>query len=123
MKGNVISILIVDGDDPMRELLAGFLSREYHCVAAASAEEAIELLAKTRFNLAIIDQNLPGTSSLELCHIIKQTSLQTIVLIASATINRRFTIEASRRGAFDVIEKSVAFSQIDTAVKLALLLG
>jgi DNA-binding NtrC family response regulator len=60
------SILVVDDDRSARLLLEHLLSRAGHTVAfVQTAEEALVLLAKQRFDLLITDKNLPGIDGLE----------------------------------------------------------
>ena len=120
MKANHISILIVDDDEPAREVLESFLRDEYRCLTAASAEEAVGLLAEMRFNLVITDLEMPGASGLKLCQIIKQTIPETIVLIVSGMRDKRYQVEARQQGAFDYLTKPVDLSLLSRTIKCAL---
>ena len=61
-----VSLLIVDDDGPLRELLYELLSPLYFTVAAASGEEALTLLARQHFDVILADTVLPGMSGLDL---------------------------------------------------------
>ena len=60
--------LIIDDSRAMRSILAGILDEAgFETVAAADAEEALALLESDRkFELALVDWNLPAMSGLEL---------------------------------------------------------
>jgi len=59
-------ILLVDDEEVMRRLLTRAMGGlGYWCSAAATAEEAIELLELQRFDLALVDKNLPDLSGLD----------------------------------------------------------
>jgi len=51
--GREFSILIIDDEEPIRRLLAMYLSEVYVCATASSADEAAALLAGESFNLVI----------------------------------------------------------------------
>lgn len=56
-------ILVVDDDPGIKELVAELLeSRGYAVATAASAEEALETMARDPFDLVISDLHLPGFS-------------------------------------------------------------
>jgi putative two-component system response regulator len=55
------SILVVDDDPLNRQVVARRLSREgYFAVTAESGQEAIELLGRQRFDLLLMDLDMPG---------------------------------------------------------------
>jgi CheY-like chemotaxis protein len=60
-------ILIVDDDESMRTLIKEVLIVYGHdCELAEAGPEALEILRKKSFDLAIIDRNMPGMDGLEL---------------------------------------------------------
>jgi CheY-like chemotaxis protein len=60
-----INVLVIDDDEAMRNLLVDIIAkREHQVIAAASAEEALELLPVWTFHIAFIDHNLPGMEGL-----------------------------------------------------------
>lgn len=64
----MITILTVDDDTHIRELLKLYLQKEgYRVVEAADGEEAIEILEKEQVHLAIVDIMMPHMDGYELC--------------------------------------------------------
>jgi cyclic di-GMP phosphodiesterase len=118
-KNKEVSILIIDDEESIRRLLAMYLSEEYACLTAVSAEEAIELLASNSFNLVITDISMPGTSGIELSQYIHQAYPDTAVIIVSGMSDINYAIEAMRQGAFDYITKPFDLSQVLIAVDRA----
>ncbi len=60
-----IYVLVVDDDPDMRELIAQIMLEHGHlAVTAASAEEALACLPHYTFQIACVDQNLPGMEGL-----------------------------------------------------------
>lgn len=115
-----ISILIIDDEEPIRRLLAMYLSDEYTCLTAASADEATELLASGPFNLVVTDIAMPGRSGLELSQYIHQAYPDTAVIMISGMSDINYAIEAMRHGAFDYVTKPFDLSQVLMAVDRAL---
>src|SRR5579863_6339704 len=67
------TILIVDDDKSVREIVAKSLQEEgYVVLAADSAFKARGLLAKSLPDLAIFDRKLPDGDGLELCREMRQ---------------------------------------------------
>ena len=115
-----ISILIVDDEEPIRRLLAMYLSDEYRCVTAESADAATELLGERPFNLVITDITMPGTSGVELCQYIRKAFPETVVVMVSGMTDIHTAINAMRHGAFDYITKPFDLTQVLLAVDRAL---
>jgi response regulator RpfG family c-di-GMP phosphodiesterase len=112
-----VSILIIDDEEPIRRLLALYLSDEYTCVTAASADEATALMAESSFNLVLTDITMPGTSGIELCQYIHRAYPETVVIMVSGMTDINYAIEAMRHGAFDYIIKPFDLTHVLMAVE------
>jgi len=67
------SILVVEDEDDIRELLRYNLAREgYRVTAAASGEEALKAAKDSLPDLVLLDLMLPGVDGLEVCRALKQ---------------------------------------------------
>ncbi len=115
-----VSILIIDDEEPIRRLLALYLSDEYTCVTAASADEATTLLTGSSFNLVMTDITMPGTSGIELCQYIHQAYPDTVVIMVSGMTDINYAVEAMRHGAFDYVLKPFDLSHVLMAVERGL---
>jgi response regulator RpfG family c-di-GMP phosphodiesterase len=112
-----VSILIIDDEEPIRRLLSLYLSDEYTCVTAASADEATALMAESSFNLVLTDITMPGTSGIELCQYIHRAYPETVVIMVSGMTDINYAIEAMRHGAFDYIIKPFDLTHVLMAVE------
>ena len=66
-------ILVVDDDSDNRTLLATYLAAEGHAVVEAdSGEKALEVIARERVTLVLLDVMLPGLSGFDVCRRIKR---------------------------------------------------
>ncbi|HCE44675.1 MAG TPA: hypothetical protein DET40_14125 [Lentisphaeria bacterium] len=64
--GNIrTSILVVDDELGIRKILDSSLSEEFHVTLASSANDAIGLLEKEKFDIALVDVNMPEMSGKE----------------------------------------------------------
>lgn len=114
------SILIVDDEEGVRQLLERELRAEYDCTTCGSAEEAMSLLATSAFDLLLADITMPGASGLELCHVVGNNFPDTVVVMVSAMTDIQYAIEAMRHGAFDYIVKPFQLSHVSLSVERAL---
>jgi diguanylate cyclase (GGDEF)-like protein len=114
------SILIVDDEAHVRNVLREVLSESYECFEAASAEEALALLRTETFNLVISDIKMTGISGLQMIPQVRELAPDTIVIMISGESNIESAIKAMRRGAFDYITKPFTFDQIEAVVSRAM---
>ncbi len=113
-------ILIIDDDEQIRNLLKDLLQAEYRCIVAESAEEALNVLERSVFDLIISDISLSGISGLELVPRILERSPDTVVVMISGQQTIDFAIESMRAGAFDYVTKPLDLRQVQAAVRRAL---
>lgn len=70
-----LNVLVIDDDEPMRRLLTDIVTGEGHtAMPAGSAEEGLELLPVCTFQVAFIDQNLPGMEGLVLGEFLRRNN-------------------------------------------------
>lgn len=112
------SILIVDDEPLIRDTLAEFLAGEGFPVATrGSAEEALELAATRRFDVALCDVQLPGMDGVELLDRLAKLSPETAVLLITAYATVESAVEAFQRGASDYLMKPVLLDEVLNKVR------
>jgi len=100
------SILIVDDDQSLREMLEILLTREgYHVALAASGPDALELFKKNVFPLVLTDIRMKPMDGLSLLKEIKAFRPQTEVIMISGYPNPETAVEAMKEGAYDLCPK------------------
>lgn len=78
------TLLVVEDERPVRNLLVTVLRRAgYHVRAAATAEEAVELEREHAVDLLVTDVMLPGMSGPQLARLIRARSPRTHVIFMS----------------------------------------
>ncbi len=78
------SVLVVDDDPTVREVVATYLRANHHEVSeAADGESAIEAMAKNPSDLLVLDLMLPGVDGLEVCRRIRQIREVPIIMLTA----------------------------------------
>ncbi len=110
-------ILIIDDEDSIRETLSGILEDEgFQALCAESAEVGLTLLEDNSVDLVLLDiwlgDNMDGLTALE--QIKKFHSLPVIMISGHGTIET--AVQATRKGAFDFVEKPLSYDKIILAI-------
>jgi len=114
-------ILIVDDEEVLRDVLDAVLRREgFDIVAAASGEEALNVLDSDEVDLVILDVMLPGISGIDTLRAIRiaNPNLPVIVITAFSSIDG--AIDAMKQGAFHYIPKPFKNEEVVLTVNKAL---
>ena len=113
-------ILIVDDEEPVRNLFAEYLSQTYSCEKAADAYEALEFLSRESFALVLTDIQMPGLGGIELLRKVTELYADTAVIIVSGIDRTQRVIDAIRVGASDYIIKPCELDVLALRVERAL---
>jgi len=109
------SIIVVDDENTIRLLLKNELTKAgYRVQLAKNAEEAVEILKKERFDVALIDKNLPTEDGIALLRRCKSLdpNMELILMTGYATLES--ALEAIKLGIFDYITKP--FDHLPTVI-------
>jgi DNA-binding NtrC family response regulator len=100
------SVLVVDDDQAMREMVVALLEDQgHHAEGSASADGAVEALRAHDFDAVISDIRMPGRSGIEMLGEIRQIRPQTPVIMMTAFGSIDSAVEAMQAGAFDYVTK------------------
>jgi two-component system NtrC family sensor kinase len=113
-------ILIVDDESSIREMFAEHLSEGFECQTAASAEEALVLLAAQPYALVISDMMMPGRNGVELLREVAARYTDTAVIMVSGIDRPQRVRDALRVGAFDYLIKPCELDVLTLSVERAL---
>jgi DNA-binding response OmpR family regulator len=99
------SVLVVDDDHTVREVVVSYLKAAGHIVAeAADGENALALISATPVDLVVLDLMLPGIGGLEVCRQLRaSTDVPVIMLTALGSAEDR--VAGLEQGADDYVTK------------------
>jgi UDP-3-O-[3-hydroxymyristoyl] N-acetylglucosamine deacetylase len=100
------TILVVDDEAGVRDSVRGVLADEgYRVLEAEDGRGALDLIARERPRLVILDIWMPEMDGIELLRRIRESDPATQVIIISGHGNIETAVTATKLGAFDFIEK------------------
>ena len=101
------TLLVVDSDEEIREVLTAALRRDYRVLRAATGEAALQMMQKEDVDLMLLEVHLPGISGFEVLKIARENWPYVEVIAISNTKELDIAIEAMRHGAYHYISKEV----------------
>ncbi|KUO60720.1 MAG: two-component system response regulator [Gracilibacter sp. BRH_c7a] len=117
------SILIVDDEVAIRELLKYNLEKEgYKTTSAADGEQALNFMNKNKYDLVILDLMLPGINGLEVCRKMRQDpSLARIpIIMLTAKGEEIDKVVGLELGADDYVTKPFGVRELIARIKVRL---
>ena len=115
-----IELLIVDDEPEFRELLTRrFTQVGWRVQGAETGEEALDLLSRREFDVAVLDMMLPGMTGLELLGKIKAgpTDCEVVMLTGQATVET--AVAAMKAGAYDYVVKPFPLQELESLIEKA----
>ncbi|MDN5710398.1 MAG: response regulator transcription factor [Planococcus sp. (in: firmicutes)] len=117
---NSATVLIVEDEDGIRELMRLFLVKKgYKIIEAEDGYEAMDVLSKENPDLILLDIEMPGMSGLELCEKIRIRT-KTPILFVSYRKELAYKIQGLEVGGDDYITKPFDFTELEARVKAIL---
>jgi two-component system response regulator PilR (NtrC family) len=115
------TILVVDDEEIMREIMETLLSREgYEVRLAASGEEGLELARALPFDAALVDIMMPGLDGIATLDELKRIDEDLAVVIITAYASVESAISAMKSGAFDYITKPFKNEEVLVVIRNAM---
>ena len=113
-------VLIVDDEPPIRRLLRTSLNaQDYRTLEAATAAEALAIIAADQPDVVILDLGLPDRDGLEVIRIVRATSAVPIVVLTSREAERA-KVAALDLGADDYVTKPFGMDELMARLRTAL---
>jgi two-component system response regulator PilR (NtrC family) len=114
------SILVVDDERSMREMLSIMLKKEGHDVVVADCgKAAVEILRRRPVDLLISDIKMPDMSGVEVLRAAKQIDDAIVGIMITAFKSTESAVEALRLGAHDYLDKPFDIAKLKTVVNSA----
>lgn len=121
--GHGRKVLVVDDEEPVRELMRLYLSKEgFEVILAKEGKEALRLNGEHRPDLVILDLMLPGLDGWEVCRQIRSHSRVPIIMLTARgeEVDRIVGLEL---GADDYVVKPFSPRELVARVKAVLRRG
>lgn len=113
-------VLIVDDDPQIRRILRiSLVEHGFEVADARSGDEALERFQEQRFDLVVLDINMPGMGGLETCRLLRNASDAAIIMLTVRDAEAD-KIEALDAGADDYITKPFSIPELMARVRAAL---
>ena len=110
---NDFLLLVVDDEIGIRELICDALSvAGINTQSASNGLEALNIIRKGRFDLIILDVNLPKLDGLSLIEKIRKEGIQVPVLMLSARNERSDITAGLKSGADDYLTKPFGIEEL-----------
>ena len=115
-------ILIIEDEEPIRRVLKRILSDEcpdYKIFEAIDGNDAIEMLSKDKFDLAVCDIKMPKKDGLDVLKFATKKDFTTPFIMLTGHGNVETAVDAMKIGAFDFIEKPPDLNRLLISVRNA----
>jgi two-component system KDP operon response regulator KdpE len=116
-------ILVVDDEPQIRRVMRTTLAaRGYEVDDARSGEEALEKLRVGRYDLVLLDINMPGMGGVEACRTIRQEhqGLELAIVMLTVRSAENDKVEALDAGADDYVVKPFSTPELLARIRAAL---
>ena len=111
------TVLVIDDEEVMREILESLLTQEgYRVKLATSGQEGLEIAGREPVDLAIVDVMLPDRSGIDILDELKKSDPELVVVMITAFASVETAIEAMKRGALDYVTKPFKNDEVRVVV-------
>jgi DNA-binding NtrC family response regulator len=114
-------ILIVDDELVVRDSLGKwFTSEGYTAQPVSGAREALEVIQRAEYDIALLDIKMPGMDGMELQARLREADPDLTVVMMTGYASVDTAVQALKRGAYDYITKPVDPDELSHLVSNAL---
>src|SRR6202163_452324 len=114
-------ILVIDDEAAIRDSLKMTLEYEgYECIGAATGQEGLALVEREAPDLVLVGVKMPGMDGIVVLGRIRSLDGALPVVVVSGHGALSTAVEATKKGAFDFIEKPFASERVLVSLRNAL---
>ncbi len=115
-----VDLLVVDDDDEFRDTLVRRYTRCGFRVSDASCgDDALDMVQRRDFDVAVFDMMMPGLSGLELLEKFKESQVECEVILLTGKGSIDTAVQAMKAGAFDYLQKPFPLQDLETVIRRA----
>ena len=113
-------ILLVDDEPQIRRVLKTTLTSEgYEVQDARDGEDALRALRQSRFDVVLLDMNMPGMGGMETCRAMRASSEVAIIMV-TVHDSEKDKVDALNSGADDYVTKPFSTPELLARIRAAL---
>jgi DNA-binding response OmpR family regulator len=118
------SILVVDDEPQIRELLRNYLStRGYQVRVASDGQQALAMVDQKSPDIILLDVNMPGMNGIEVLKRLRATNYAGGVIFLTSSQDERLLQEGLELGSVDVLGKPVDLERLGLTIQLGCILS
>ena len=113
-----LTVLVVDDEPDMVDMLARRLTQRGYVVATATSGDQAVALARTRhFDLAITDLKMPGMDGIETTAALMQVNPKLVVIVATGYATPDTIEKCFENGASEYLRKPFTLDDLDSLLR------
>ncbi|TLY32506.1 MAG: response regulator [Nitrospirae bacterium] len=118
------SILVVDDEPPIRELLRKyFSSRDYQVRVAPDGQQALALVDQKSPDIIVLDVHMPGMNGIEVLKRLRAKNYAGGVIFLTSSQDERLLQEGLELGSVDILGKPVDLERLELTIQLGCILS
>lgn len=106
------SVLIVDDEETISHSLSLLLKNLFNVTTTNCGEQAIQLAKKSRYDIILLDLNLPGIDGIQALKEIRNFDSDVSIIMLTGSNSARFAVNAIKSGANDYLTKPFNIDEI-----------
>lgn len=112
-----MKILLVEDDIQLNTTISNFLKlKDFEVISLCDGDKAIDLIDEIKFDLFIIDINIPNVNGLELVQYIRNKSILSPVIIITASLELENFKKAFENGCNEYIKKPFYLEELEIRI-------
>jgi DNA-binding response OmpR family regulator len=112
-----MKILLLEDDALLSKILTKHLKENYDTTPVYDGNSALDILEKKKFDLLILDSNVPGISGLELIKELRAYNDTTPIIMITAYQDTKHLKNAFTNGCNDYIKKPFELDELDMRIE------
>jgi DNA-binding NtrC family response regulator len=114
-------ILVVDDEEDFRAVVAEHLEDlGYRAITASDGMEALALVRRRSFDVALVDLKMPGMSGVEVLQALHRLDLGIEVIIVTGHVTSESAADVMTHGAYACLRKPCRLNELENVVAAAM---
>jgi DNA-binding NtrC family response regulator len=119
-KGSRAKVLVVEDDQPLRELLQMELTRSgYKVEVARDGDDGLRKYREESFNVVLLDVKMPGMDGIEVLRQMRAETVIPEVIMFTGHGSIETAVECIKHGAYDYLTKPVKLDELEMVIDKA----